>query len=852
MSIVVCVKQDVRDDDILSHIEVRADANTPLLLKKIPFILTLDAPSCPEKLFTLASYGPTYLDIPSSMPKSFFEEVRHRYPKVKLIASLHDYEKTPENLEEIFSELYALSPDVIKIVGTAQSSIDGLRMLSFLQKHSAQFPLTAFCMGEKGSFTRILQPIYGGVWTYASIDDAKQTAPGQIAVKALKDIYHYEKLSPKTAPFALVGDPLHLSPSHITHNAIFRRFGKDAVYVKISLNKEEFPTALPYLRSLGFQGLSVTMPLKNSLHESLPFNTVHFQNGGQNSGTLHNTDGTGALDAIEDIEKVLGKKLLIFGAGATAESIAREAIQRGAFVTFHNRTVEKAANLAELLGCDASAEYKIDSYDIVVNATSADIEISNCKTQVIALDVRNSDSTPFLKRIQAEGGRAISGRKMWLRQAAKQLSIWCDMQHIEIRPSSLKGAMRLPPSKSQTLRALLFGSLSSGTSLVKNALQSPDTEAMICACRALGASLLQKEDRIVIEGIGKKRVLAERLVDAGNSGIVLRFIGAIAGLFSEELVITGDDSLKERRSCLALLEGLAQLGATVTSCKNHAPLSICGPIRAGRCEIDGEDSQPVSALLIAASLLSGTTEIRVRNLGEKPWVMLTLDWLAKMGVKVEQKQEQTQEKFSVFRVHGVLEFQPFEYEVPGDLSALAYPLSLGLVTDSDLIIQGVDLNEPQGDKKILSIYEKMGAKFTIDEQNKTISLKGPQTLKGIEIDANDCIDMVTILAVMGTFAEGVTSIYNAKVARDKESDRLACITQELKKMGALIEERNDGLDVRKSQLMPANLLCHNDHRMALALTVAAFCAGSLSTLHGIECIKKSYVTFFHDLKKIQV
>ena len=220
--------------------------------------------------------------------------------------------------------------------------------------------------------------------------------------------------------------------------------------------------------------------------------------------------------------------------------------------------------------------------------------------------------------------------------------------------------------------------------------------------------------------------------------------------------------------------------------------------------------------------------------------------LAKMGVKVEQ------EDFSLFRVHGVSEFQPFEYEVPGDLSALAYPLSLALVTDSDLTIQGVDLNDLQGDKKILSIYEKMGAKFSIDKQNKTISIIGPQELLGTKIDANDCIDMVTILAVMGTFAEGVTSIYNAKVARDKESDRIAAIAQELRKMGALVEERNDGLEVRKSNLVAADLFCHHDHRMALALTIGAFCADNPSTLHGIECIKKSYATFFHDLKKIQI
>ena len=375
-------------------------------------------------------------------------------------------------------------------------------------------------MGERGSFTRILQPLYGSVWTYACIDEDQQTAPGQLSVKTLKNIYHYEKLSKKTVPFALVGDPLHLSPSHVTHNAIFRRFGKDAVYVKITLNKEEFVNALPYLRTLRFQGMSVTMPLKNSLHESLPFNTVHFQNDEQNSGTLYNTDGTGALDAIEDIEKVFEKKILILGAGATAESIAREAINRGACVTLHNRTVEKACALAELLGCEVCSYYKIDDYDVVVNATSVDLEVRSCKAQVIALDVRNSDSTPFLESIQAAGGRVVSGRTMWLRQAAKQLSLWCGMQNIEIRPSALKGVMRLPSSKSQTLRALIFGALSSGTSLVKNALKSPDTEAMVRACQALGAIVVQKENQIEIKGIGKKRVLQDKYIGAGNSGIV--------------------------------------------------------------------------------------------------------------------------------------------------------------------------------------------------------------------------------------------------------------------------------------------------------------------------------------------
>src|SRR4029077_11717772 len=111
-----------------------------IFFRKKPFILTVDGPPSQDRLLTLVQSSPVYLDIPSNMPQSFFEEVRKKYPEVKIIASYHDHEKTPENLEEIFAELLAFSPDVIKMACMAQSSVDGLRMLSFLQKHADVFP----------------------------------------------------------------------------------------------------------------------------------------------------------------------------------------------------------------------------------------------------------------------------------------------------------------------------------------------------------------------------------------------------------------------------------------------------------------------------------------------------------------------------------------------------------------------------------------------------------------------------------------------------------------------------------------------------------------------------------------
>ncbi len=825
------------------YLELRTDVLPVMAQPFSPYILRCDLKPSFKLILQLAACNPKYVDVPASMPKELFDTIRTSYPHVKIIASFHDFEKTPENLEEIFWHLRSFDCDVIKIVSHAESALDGLRMLSFLQKHSSLFPLVAFCMGEKASFTRILQPVFGAVWTYASQSKNRETAAGQIDAVLLKEVYRYEKLSPGSTLFALVGESLDKSYSDLIHNANFHAMQMDAVYVKVPLIKEEFLQALPYFQTLGFRGLSVTQPLKQCFDKESPYNTVHFKEG---QTFLYNTDGSGALDAIEEQILVAGKKMLIIGSGATGEAICQEALKRGAHLTIYNRTYEKAQLLAQKHKIKVLEKLEMKDFDLLVNATSADfdVQVGDVKNDAVALDVSIKETTAFLEGIQQQGGKVISGQRMWLYQAAKQLAIWCNDESVQIVSSSLNGTMQLPPSKSQTLRALLFATLAEGRSLIKNPLNSPDTEAMIAACRALGAKVECYEKTMIIEGIGEKRELVSTSIDAKNSGIVLRFVGAVLGLFSEEALIFGDETTKKRRSCKALVEGLCMLGAKVKSNQNHAPLYISGPIQSGICEIDGQDSQPVSSLLIAASLLEGTTEIRVRNPGEKPWVALTLEWLKKMGVEVVYND------YTCFKVRGAKSFRAFEYEVPGDLSSLAYPLTAALFTESELTIEGVCLDDSQGDKKLLYILQKMGAKFFIDEKRNTITVKGPQTLYGASIDCNDCIDMVTILAVIGAFSEGETLIYNAEIARDKESDRLSSITSELKKMGADIEERKDGFIVRKSALQGAVTCSNGDHRLAMALAVAALNAKGPTMIHNISCVKKSYPGFFQDLAKV--
>lgn len=411
------------------------------------------------------------------------------------------------------------------------------------------------------------------------------------------------------------------------------------------------------------------------------------------------------------------------------------------------------------------------------------------------------------------------------------------MTYYTVASSKLSGTIKIPASKSHTLRAILLASLATGISKITDYLPSPDTEAMIAACRQLGAIIESTETVITVQGNKGKPTLADDVINVGNSGQVLRFVAAIAALNEGYTVLTGDHSVRYNRPIQPLIEGLTGLGATCISTKNdgHAPLLVKGPLTSGITHLAGEDSQPVSALLMVSAFLSGTTTIKVRNPGEKPWIALTLDWLDKLGIAY------THDNFESYTIKGKPKLDAFNYRVPGDFSSLAYPLVAALITHSSLTISNVAIHDIQGDKKVIDLLQQMGAVITISD--KTLQVKPSFSFQGITIDINECIDALPILAVMGCYAKGTTRLLNAGIARKKESDRLAAITRELKKMGAKIEEEPTALTIHESPLKGAVMDSHHDHRIALALTVAALGASSVSTITNITCIAKSYQNF---------
>ena len=223
---------------------------------------------------------------------------------------------------------------------------------------------------------------------------------------------------------------------------------------------------------------------------------------------------------------------------------------------------------------------------------------------------------------------------------------------------------------------------------------------------------------------------------------------------------------------------------------------------------------------------------------------MTLAWLDKLGIPY------TNDNFTHYTVYGGNTITAFDYTVPGDFSSIAYPLATAVLTQSSLRITHIDMQDVQGDRRLIEVLIDMGANISFSDH--TISVQPGSRLQGCDIDVNAFIDAVPILAVIGCFAEGRTRLLNAAIARQKESDRLSAITQELSAMGANMSEQADSLTIYPSVLSGATLQSHQDHRIAMALVVAAAAAGVKVLVNDVDCIRKSYPDFDRDMRAIGV
>ena len=414
---------------------------------------------------------------------------------------------------------------------------------------------------------------------------------------------------------------------------------------------------------------------------------------------------------------------------------------------------------------------------------------------------------------------------------------------------SLRGKVIPPGSKSQSIRGIVFSLLALGESSLLNVLDSDDTQAAMRICTALGAEVTMTQNALKIKSHGLPLITSTTEINSSNSGITTLFILPLLGLrenCSSPIILNCGEQMRAR-PVKSLIDALCNLGMNIQyiTQKDQLPISITGQLKGGITEVDGINSQYLSALLISLPCAKNNSIITVKNLHERPYVNMTLNFLKQQGIDYTH---QLINNVDTFHIRGNQRYTPIHKVIKGDFSSASCLIAASALIPSEVELQGLDYDDSQGDKRLISILQEMGAKIVIEQDKIRVNSNKPLT--GIRIDANDIPDLVPAIAVIATQATGKTEIYNVTQARIKETDRIHSMTDGLRKMGAKIEEHEDGMTIYQSKLHGAYVEGFGDHRTVMALTVAGMIASGTTTITDGEAINKTYPKFVETIQSM--
>lgn len=405
----------------------------------------------------------------------------------------------------------------------------------------------------------------------------------------------------------------------------------------------------------------------------------------------------------------------------------------------------------------------------------------------------------------------------------------------------------LPGSKSYTNRALLLAAMADGTSTIREALFSDDTHHMAASLRELGFAIQADEaDRsFTVEGHGGKIPATRAELFTGNSGTTARFLTAFLSLSHGEFIVDGNERMRER-PIDPLIDALRQLGVDAESIRGTG----CPPVRiranglqGGRVRLPGDrSSQYFSALLMIGPISEQGIVIEVEgDLVSKPYIDLTADSMRAFGAIM------TNESYRRFIVPGGQRYHTREYHVEPDASAASYFFALAAVTGGRLRVRNLGANSAQGDARFVDVLEQMGCDVTRGEA--FIEVRGPASLRGVDVDMNGISDTVQTLAAIAPLATGPVVIRNVGHIRHKETDRIAALVTELRRLGVEVDEHQDGLVVRPSAVQPARVQTYDDHRMAMSFAILG-CAVPGIVIEDPACVAKTFPDFFDRLGSV--
>lgn len=422
-------------------------------------------------------------------------------------------------------------------------------------------------------------------------------------------------------------------------------------------------------------------------------------------------------------------------------------------------------------------------------------------------------------------------------------------EEIEISPVSapLQAVAQPPGSKSITNRALLCAALASGTSVLRGALDSEDTQVMIGGLRSLGIEIDVEDagQRLTVHGCGGNIPATSADIFVGNSGTTIRFLTAMVTLGSGKFRLDGISRMRER-PIGDLAEALQQLGAEV-ACESPGgcpPVAIeAKGLAGGNASIRGNiSSQFLSGLLMAAPYAAEQVAVQVEGtLVSVPYVEMTLAVMRAFGVNATHHEE-----YARIEIPSDAGYVACDYSIEPDASAASYFWGAAAVTGGSVTVTGLDTTSLQGDVQFVDCLEQMGCSVS-REQGKITVIGGE--LSGIDVDMNGISDTVQTLAVVALYAKGTTRIRNVAHIRHKETDRIAAVATELRKLGAEVKELDDGLEIEPSNTRAAAIDTYNDHRMAMSFALAGLRTPGV-VIRSPECTLKTYPNFFDDLKTL--
>jgi 3-phosphoshikimate 1-carboxyvinyltransferase len=419
---------------------------------------------------------------------------------------------------------------------------------------------------------------------------------------------------------------------------------------------------------------------------------------------------------------------------------------------------------------------------------------------------------------------------------------------ITIQPCGpITASIRPPGSKSITNRALVCAALAEGESILTGALDSEDTRVMIEALHQLGIDVVASEENTTLRvtGCGGQPPVQEADLYVANSGTTIRFLTAMLAATHGQYRLDGIERMRQR-PIGDLLDALNQLGADCRSETNNG----CPPVlmnatglRGGQTKIRGDiSSQYLSGLLMAAPHADADVEIVVEGeLVSQPYVRMTLAVMKSFGVTTKVRH----------RMHGMsmaapVRYQGVRYEIEPDASAASYFWGAAAITGGSVTVEGLNRSSLQGDVAFANDLKIMGCEVSYSEN--AITVTGGK-LRGFNVDMNATSDTVQTLGAVALFAEGPTTISGVAHIRHKETDRIGDLARELRKLGASVEEFEDGLRITPGPLRAATIETYNDHRMAMSLALAGLRIPGV-VINNPRCTEKTYPRFFEDLARV--